>query len=129
MAVILEGGCRVSTMREGEPLTEGTLRIWNRIGRATGAQAISLQVMEFAPGLSPIARNGDVDAILYVLNDNSSHDNRPTKLFINECAFEVSADCGIYVRPGQTFGIHNPGPGSVTVISTQCPDPDREPEF
>ncbi len=31
MAVVLEGGCRVSEMREGEPLVEGTLCIWNRI--------------------------------------------------------------------------------------------------
>ena len=35
MAVVLEGGCRVSEMREGASLVEGTLRIWNRIGRAT----------------------------------------------------------------------------------------------
>src|SRR5947207_3930685 len=70
MAVVLEGGCRVSEMREGEPLIEGTLRSWNRIGRATGAQAISLRVMEFAPGLSPGIRNDDCDEILYVLNDD-----------------------------------------------------------
>src|SRR5947208_509661 len=68
MAVVLEGGCRVSQMREGEPLTNGTLRIWNRIGRATGAQAISLRVMEFAPGLSPALRNDDSDEILYLLD-------------------------------------------------------------
>ena len=64
MAVVLEGGCRKSEMREGASLIEGTLRIWNRIGRATGAQAISLRVMEFAPGLSPGIRNDDCDEIL-----------------------------------------------------------------
>jgi len=68
MAVVLEGGCRVSEMREGASVVEGTLRIWNRIGRATGAQAISLRVMEFAPGLSPGIRNDDCDEILYVLD-------------------------------------------------------------
>src|SRR5258706_9251752 len=72
MPLILEGGCRVSEMREGVPNIEGTLRIWNQIGRATGAQAISLRVMEFAPGLSPEIRNGDCDEILYVLS--SEHD-------------------------------------------------------
>src|SRR5712692_300474 len=72
MAVILEGGCRVSEMREGKPLTEGTLRIWNRIGRATGAQAISLRIMEFAPGLSPGIRNDEFDEILYVLDESGS---------------------------------------------------------
>jgi mannose-6-phosphate isomerase-like protein (cupin superfamily) len=66
MLEILAGGCRVSDMREGEPLTKGTLRIWNQIGQANGAQAISLRVMEFAPGLSPGIRNEDCDEILYL---------------------------------------------------------------
>src|ERR1700682_4887772 len=74
MAVVLEGGCRVSEMSEGEPLVEGPLRIWNRIGRATGAQAISLRIMEFAPGLSPGIRNGECDEILYVLNSRERGD-------------------------------------------------------
>jgi mannose-6-phosphate isomerase-like protein (cupin superfamily) len=74
MSVILEGGCRVSSTREGEPLTEGTLRIWNRIDRATGAQAISLRIMEFAPGMSPSIRNEECDEILYVLDSRFQGD-------------------------------------------------------
>src|SRR5262245_24878339 len=125
MAVTLEGGCRVSEMREGEPFVAGTLRLWNRIGRASGAQAISLRVMEFAPGLSPIIRNGENDEILYVLSGGSG----PIKIFINECAFEVGPDSGIYVRSGETFSLYNPGPVSITLISSQCPDPDCEPQL
>lgn len=48
-------------------MEDGTVRIWNQIGCASGAQAISLRVMEFAPGLSPGFRNGDSDEILYVV--------------------------------------------------------------
>jgi mannose-6-phosphate isomerase-like protein (cupin superfamily) len=172
MTVTMEGGCCVSDMREGEPLTEGTLRIWNRIGRATGAQAISLRVMEFAPGLSPVIRNQDCDEILYVLGQSDprgvgdssqgqvrgpqrgspagvearsapplDHDslvgahpggvrrNRSTRIFINRQSYEVGPDTGIYIRPGQTFSINNPGQDSITVISSQCPDPDRAPKF
>ena len=132
MVVILEGGCRVSPMHYGEPLVEGTLRIWKQIGRATGAQAISLRVMEFAPGLSPTIRNDDCDQILYVLANNQSsttRDGGSVKLFINECSFAVGSDTGIYIRPGETFGIYNFGPDSVTIISAQCPDPDCEPQF
>ena len=127
MTVILEGGCRVSDMREGEPLQKGTLRIRKQIGRATGARAISLRVMEFGPGLSPTIRNDDCDEILFVLDDG----NRAgaVKLFIYECAFEVGPDSGIYVRPGETFGFYNPGADPITIISAQCPDPDRVPEF
>jgi mannose-6-phosphate isomerase-like protein (cupin superfamily) len=69
MAVTLEGGCRVSEMREGEPFVHGTLSIWNRIGCATGAQAISLRVMEFAPGQSPAIVNHDCDQVLYIVDE------------------------------------------------------------
>lgn len=124
MSVALEGGCRVSEMRAGEPLTKGSLRVWNRIGRATGAQAISLRVMEFAPGLSPTIRNEDCDQILYLLNNGAEVNTDGVKLFINECSFEVGSDSGIYVRPGLAFGVYNPGPDAITIISSQCPDPD-----
>lgn len=72
MPVVLEGGCRVSHMREGVPVANGTLCIWNQVGKATGAQAISLRVMEFATGVSPAIRNGDCDEILYVLRECES---------------------------------------------------------
>ena len=39
MAVVLEGGCLVSTMHEGEPRVSGSLKIWNQIGTASGAKA------------------------------------------------------------------------------------------
>ena len=139
MAVVLEGGCRKSEMREGASLIEGTLRIWNRIGRATGAQAISLRVMEFAPGLSPGIRNDDCDEILYVLDrefGSSVRDEVSTtrvsgwvNLLIDGRPFEISAGTGIYIRPGETFAVDNPGPTSFVLISSQCPDPDRTPQF
>src|SRR5216684_1244424 len=112
MAVVLEGGCRVSEMREGASVVEGTLRIWNRIGQPTGAQAISLRVMEFAPGLSPGIRNDACDEILYVLDEGwtaarSDRDEVSTtrvsgwvNLLINGESHGVGSDTGIYIRPG-----------------------------
>src|SRR5437879_2569353 len=119
MAVLLQGGCRVSDMREGEPFVSGTVRIWNQIGRATGAQAISLRVMEFAPGLSPGIRNDACDEILYVLErgeglGNPASDEVSTarvsgwvNLLIDGQSFDVGPDTGIYIRPNQTFAIDN----------------------
>jgi mannose-6-phosphate isomerase-like protein (cupin superfamily) len=131
MVVILEGGCRVSQMHYGEPLVAGTLRIWKQIGRATGAQAISLRVMEFAPGLSPTIRNDDSDEILYVLGTevSTTHGSGWVKVLIDGQSREVGPDSGIYIRPHQIFAIDNPGPDSITIISSQCPDPDRAPAF
>src|ERR1043166_5017172 len=129
MAVILEGGCRVSEMREGAPVVNGTLRVWNRIGRATGAQAISLRVMEFAPGLSPTIQNYDCDQILYMLGEvRTDWDSGRATLLIDGQSYEITPDSGIYIRPNQTFAIENPGPDSIVIISAQCPDPDSAPD-
>ena len=136
MAIELEGGCRVSEMREGVPLTNGTLRIWNQVGHATGAQAISLRIMEFAPGPSPGIRNGDCDEILYVLNSERGHPVRLSEhsertpnveilgeILINGYPFDLSPDAGIYLRPHETFAIDNRGPNPIVIVSSQCPDP------
>ncbi len=159
MAVTLEGGCRVSDMREGEPVVNGGVRIWNQIGKATGARAISLRVMEFVPGVSPGISNGDCDEILYVLphgaesakynsqgqarsaspldqvSYRSPHpegmleDPQGMKLIIDGTPFQVSGDTGIYIRPQQSFAIDNPNSEPVLVISSRCPDPNRAQEF
>jgi mannose-6-phosphate isomerase-like protein (cupin superfamily) len=143
MQVILDGGCCVSDMRDGEPLAEGTIRIWNQIGRATGAQAISLRILEFAPGLSPAIRNSDCDEILYVLNsserghpvrlseqsERTAADDVNATILINSQAQEFGPDTGIYIRPYETFAIDNPGPESVVLVSCRCPEPDATPEF
>ena len=140
MAVMLEGGCRVSHMHDGAPLVEGTLRIWNQVGCATGAQAISLRVMEFAPGLSPAIRNDNCDQILYVLDCwergrpvrnevSTARGSRWANLLIEGKPYEINPNSGIYIRPGETFAIDNAGPEAITIISSQCPDPDRSPQF
>src|SRR3981081_550160 len=105
MTVTLEAGCCVSEMHDGEPLSQGSLRIWNQVGRQTGAQAISLRIMEFAPGLSPGIRNGDCDEILYVMDSERGHPVRLTEhsertpnvevlgeIFINGYPFALSPD-------------------------------------
>jgi|SRR5882724_7035745 len=141
MPLILEGGCRVSEMREGVPNIEGTLRIWNQIGRATGAQAISLRTMEFAPGPSPEIRNGDCDEILYVLNseqdfgrghparlsersERTLFTDQKARIQINHRAYDIGPDTGIYVRPHERLAIDNPGPAPIILISSRCPEPD-----
>jgi mannose-6-phosphate isomerase-like protein (cupin superfamily) len=145
MAIILEGGCRVTEMRAGVPFEYGSLRIWSHIGRATGAVAISLRVLEFAPGLSPGLRNEGCDEILYVLEQDcgragsarSDSDDEDTaasdpivKVFIDGFPFAVSPQTGIYLRSGQTLSVDNPGPDPLLLISSRCPDPAASsPDF
>ena len=138
MAIILEGGCRVSEMREGLAVESGTLRVWPQVGRSTGAKAISLRALEFAPGVSPGIRNEVCDEILYVLGaagdwrrlaqlnasgepvENYSPD---AMIFIDGRPYEVGPATGIYLPPGQTLSVENPGTEPLLMISSQCPEP------
>ena len=123
MAVVLEGGCRVSTMHEGVPHVSGSLKVWNQIGRANGAEAISLRILEFGPGSSPVLRNRECDEVSYVLED--LEDETATagcSVVIDGSSYEVGPRCGIYLRPGQTLHIENPERGRVTFVSSQCPE-------
>jgi mannose-6-phosphate isomerase-like protein (cupin superfamily) len=127
MAVVLEGGCRVSEMREGTPFEFGTMRLWPQVDRARGAQAISLRVLEFGPGLSPGLINADCDEILYFPGEANTSEQ--ATVFIDGWSYEVVTDSGIYLRPSETFVVDNRGPHSIVLISSQCPEPDSAPVF
>lgn len=119
MAVILDGGCRVSTMHEGEPRVSGPLKIWNQIGKASGAKAISLRVLEFGPGVSPVLRNQAADEVFYVLEGDCAVE-------IDDDTYDVGPETGVYVRPGQTLRVKNSSSEVVRFVSSQCPEETDE---
>jgi len=121
MAFILDGGCRVSTMHEGEPRLDGSLKIWNQIGKASGAKAISLRVLEFGPGTSPVLRNRASDEVFYVLEGNCT-------VVIDDDAYDVGPETGVYLRPGQTLRVENSGADVVRFVSSQCPEETNDAE-
>lgn len=116
MAVLLEGGCRVTEFKDGDPTVNGTLSVWPQIGRANGASAISLRTMEFAPGLSPTLSNDECDEIFYVLQGVAT-------VQIDGNSFQVEPEMGFYLRPGTTLVVDNPNPEPLVLISSQCPEP------
>ena len=115
MAVVLEGGCRVSTMHEGEPRVDGSLKIWNQIGKASGAKAISLRLLEFGRGTSPVLRNQACDEVFYVLEGNCT-------VVIDGDSYELGPETGVYLRPGQTLRVENSRNEVVRFVSSQCPE-------
>ncbi len=116
MAVQLEGGCRVAGMREGIPAHHGTLRTWTQIGRATGTRAISLRIIECAPGLSPAWSNQDCDEVLYIVEGRAT-------IHLDGASRQVSPETGIYLPPLASIAVENPGPHGVLLASSRCPDP------
>jgi mannose-6-phosphate isomerase-like protein (cupin superfamily) len=122
MAVELEGGCRVTTLREGNSQSLGSLRVWHQVGRDNGAQAISLRTMEFAQGLSQAQRNAVCDEVLYVLEGTG-------RIIIDGQAYEIAPATGIYIKPRASFAVENPHNAPVVLISSRCPEPQSHTEF
>lgn len=105
MLAILDGGCRVIGLKEGEPAIDGQLRIWKHFGTAAGAKAISLRVLELPAGSSATLRNEASDEVLYILSGSGPG---------------LSPDTGIYLPPATSLMIT--AAETLTLISSQCPD-------
>jgi mannose-6-phosphate isomerase-like protein (cupin superfamily) len=120
MAVVLEGGCRVSTMHEGESRVFDSLTVWEQIGKANGAKAISLRILEFGPGASPVLRNPESDEVLYLLDGNCT-------VVIDDDAYDIEPETGVYLRPKQGLRVENQGRDVVRFVSSQCPQTTGAP--
>ena len=101
MAIELSGGCRVSLLREGAAKEQGTLREWQHAGRENGAAAISLRVLELAPGRSPRLGGTACDEVLYVF------EGKGTLHFEGGGSRSIGPDTCVYVPPGASFEIEN----------------------
>ncbi len=113
---MLEGGCFVTSLKEGEPEIRDGIRIWRHVHRGVGAQSISLRILEFLPGRSAELRNLRCDEALYVLDGAGS-------LVLDGRRYEIEADSGIFVGHGSSFSVLNDSAGSITIASAQCPEP------
>jgi len=119
MPLQLEGGFRVSGWKDGEALTHGNLRLWRH---AMGAEAISLRVLEFAAGVSPGIRNSGCNEVLYVAEGTGT-------VFLDGAPRRVSPGTGFFLRHGVCVTVENAGPGTLTLVGSQSPDPGASITF
>jgi mannose-6-phosphate isomerase-like protein (cupin superfamily) len=117
MAELLEGGCRVTTLREGQPQRSGTLSVYNQVGRHHGAQAITLRILDFAAGRSPELRN-TVDEVLFVIEGQGT-------LHLDGTPHAIAAESGVHIAPGVAYAIECSAP--MLLASSRCPDPGDAP--
>ena len=99
-------------MGEGLPQVTGSLKVWEHIGKASGADAISLRILEFGPGTAPELHNRECDEVLYLLEGSCT-------VVIDGDAYELGPDTGVYLQPGQTLRVENSD--VVRFVSSQCP--------
>src|SRR5262249_59029445 len=115
--VTLTGACRVMGLREGEPERHDALRVWRHVGRETGAEAVSLRVLEASPGaLTPGLVDGACEEVAYVLEGHGT-------VSIDGWAYPVAPETGLFVPPGAQMVLTASAAGPLTLVSAQCPDP------
>ena len=92
MAIALEGGCRVVSLKEGQPQRAGALRIWRHV-----ESALSLRVLELDGDAT--LRNEEQDETLYVLEGDG-----------------IAPDTGIDLPRGRALQLR----GAMTLVSSLC---------
>ncbi|HYM61543.1 MAG TPA: cupin domain-containing protein [Thermoanaerobaculia bacterium] len=117
--IILDGGVRVSELKEGPATREGPLRIWTRVGRDSGARAISLRVLELDGGATASIRNDACDEVLYAIEGIGV-------ATIDGQRFDLAPDTGIYAAPGTALTLANGSAAPMTLVSSRCPEPGAE---
>jgi quercetin dioxygenase-like cupin family protein len=120
MLAILDGGCRVIGLKDGEPVLEGALRVWKHFGTQAGATAISLRVMELPAGQRATLRNESSDEVLYVISGSGFADDFPLSTSLDVAATEgltlVSLRCP---DDGATLEGYAAGHGELFVVAMQ----------
>jgi mannose-6-phosphate isomerase-like protein (cupin superfamily) len=122
MAIELPGGCRVFGLTEGEPETRPGRKVWRHVGRERGAEAVSLSVLQLAPGAAASWTNGDCDDVLFVLAGEG-------EISLEGTTRPIRPDTGIYVRPGERVSLRSSENQAMTVLDSRCPDPGPESLF
>src|SRR5260221_11707784 len=112
MAIVLEGGCRVTDLDEGKPVRDGALRIRKHFGRDGGARAISLRVIELKGWAS--LRNEASDEVLYVIRGTGT-------ATLDGQKHTLAPDSGVFLPPLSTLGSQSQS--RVALLTAQCPEP------
>jgi mannose-6-phosphate isomerase-like protein (cupin superfamily) len=99
-------------MFEGSPQVVDSRKVWNHIGKTSGAKAISLRILELGPERWHVIRNSECDEVLYLLEGICT-------VVIDGTAYDLRPDTGVYLRPGQTMRVENHD--VVRFVSSQCP--------
>jgi mannose-6-phosphate isomerase-like protein (cupin superfamily) len=87
--------------------------------RSRGCELLEQRVVRFEPGRSSARNLGGRQEVLYVVGGRGV-------LELDGERHELEPDMGVFVVPGETYAIDNPGPEAMEVVSVVAPA-DREP--
>ena len=121
MPVPLQGNCFVSELREGDPREGDGWREWPRIGRDSGASAISLRVLELRRGRAIGWTNRDFEEVVYVLEGRG-------RVVVEGQGQSITPDHGAHLPKDARVALWADADqeSSLVVVSSRCPEPAGE---
>jgi mannose-6-phosphate isomerase-like protein (cupin superfamily) len=116
---ILAGGCRVYGADDGAVASRGNWTSRTVMSRSTGAPLITQTINEYTLGISAATLNPASEEVHYVVAGAGM-------CYIDGYRYDVQPGTALFVPPGTSYRVENPGPGTIRVISACCPeDTDR----
>ena len=95
-----------------------TLDVRMVFDRANGCERLEQFVLTFAPGRALPHQLDDRQEILYVVSGRGT-------IEVNGEPHALEPDTGVYLVPGETCAVENPGPEPLVVVGVRAPE-DRE---
>ena len=85
------------------------------IDASCGCERLEQRVVRFVPGRSKPRRLDGVQAVMYVVSGVGT-------VHVDGRAHPLEPDTGVYVAPGETYEVENPGPGDLLIVSVTAPE-------
>ena len=86
------------------------------LGPQTDFTALEQAVLELGPGSSKVIEIGEVEETLFVLEGEGT-------VTVAGEQHKLGPEAGVYLPPGSSFQLHNPGPESLRLVAVRVPHP------
>jgi mannose-6-phosphate isomerase-like protein (cupin superfamily) len=93
------------------------LMVRRTVGTETGFDALEQALLELDPGSSREIGVGPAEETLFVLTGSGT-------VSVDGEQHELEPESGLYLPPGSTFVLSNPGPETLRVVAVRVPDPE-----
>ncbi|MDX6412468.1 MAG: hypothetical protein QOE91_1984 [Gaiellaceae bacterium] len=91
-----------------------TAEVRTTIDAATGCEHLEQQVIRFAPGRSLDRGSEDRQEVLFVVSGRGT-------LWLDSAEHDLEPATGVFIAPGETYAIENPGPEELLAVSVTAP--------
>jgi mannose-6-phosphate isomerase-like protein (cupin superfamily) len=84
------------------------------IDASVGCKNLEQRLHRFAPGRSQARAVGESQEVMYVASGRGT-------VLVDGRAHDVEPDTGVYVAPGETYEVENPGPDELVIVAARAP--------